>query len=100
MPAMPVSIPAPNALVFRLQPEGGVVLRLNAKKTGLTTDNEEMVMRAPYADDASEVADAYEVLMHDVLTGDGTLFPRSDEAAESSDIVEPILNSWKDRASI
>jgi glucose-6-phosphate 1-dehydrogenase len=43
------SIPAANALVFRLQPEGGVVLRLNAKKPGLTTDNEEMVMRAPYA---------------------------------------------------
>ena len=94
------SIPAPNALVFRLQPDGGVVLRLNAKKTGLTTDNEEMVMRAPYADDASEVADAYEVLMHDVLTGDGTLFSRSDEVEESWDIVEPILAAWKDRVSI
>ena len=77
------SVPAANALVFRLQPEGGVVLRLNAKKPGLTTDNEEMVMRAPYANDASEVADAYEVLMHDVLTGDGTLFSRSDEVEES-----------------
>jgi len=94
------SIPAANALVFRLQPEGGVVLRLNAKKTGLTTDNEEMVMRAPYADDATEVADAYEVLMHDVLTGDGTLFSRSDEVEESWDIVEPILEAWKDRFSI
>jgi glucose-6-phosphate 1-dehydrogenase len=94
------SIPAPNALVFRLQPEGGVVLRLNAKKTGLTTDNEEMVMRAPYADDASEVADAYEVLMHDVLTGDGTLFSRSDEVEESWEIVEPILKAWEDRVSI
>jgi glucose-6-phosphate 1-dehydrogenase len=94
------SIPAPNALVFRLQPDGGVVLRLNAKKPGLTTDNEEMVMRAPYADDAAEVADAYEVLMHDVLTGDGTLFSRSDEVEESWDIVEPILQQWKDRFSI
>ena len=94
------SIPAPNALVFRLQPDGGVVLRLNAKKPGLTTDNEEMVMRAPYANDASEVADAYEVLMHDVLTGDGTLFSRSDEVEESWDIVEPILDAWKERFSI
>jgi len=94
------SIPAANALVFRLQPEGGVVLRLNAKKPGLTTDNEEMVMRAPYADDASVVADAYEVLMHDVLTGDGTLFSRSDEVEESWSIVEPILEAWKDRFSI
>lgn len=94
------SVPAANALVFRLQPEGGVVLRLNAKKPGLTTDNEEMVMRAPYANDASEVADAYEVLMHDVLTGDGTLFSRSDEVEESWSIVEPILEAWKERVSI
>jgi glucose-6-phosphate 1-dehydrogenase len=94
------SVPAANALVFRLQPEGGVVLRLNAKKPGLTTDNEEMVMRAPYANDASEVADAYEVLMHDVLTGDGTLFSRSDEVEESWSIVEPILEAWKERVSV
>lgn len=94
------SIPAANALVFRLQPEGGVVMRLNAKKPGLTTDNEELVMRAPYAHDVEEVADAYEILIHDVLTGDGTLFSRADEVEESWSIVEPILAAWKDRISI
>jgi len=94
------SVPAANALVFRLQPEGGVVLRLNAKKPGLTTDNEEMVMRAPYADETEEVADAYEILMHDVLTGDGTLFSRADEVETSWQIVEPILDAWQDRVSV
>ena len=94
------SRPAANALVFRLQPEGGVVMRLNAKKPGLTTDNEEMVMRAPYAHDVEEVADAYEILMHDVLTGDGTLFSRADEVEESWAIVEPIQAAWEDRISI
>lgn len=94
------SAPAANALVFRLQPEGGVVLRLNAKKPGLTTDNEEMVMRAPYADDTGDVADAYEILMHDVLTGDGTLFSRADEVETSWEIVEPILDAWENRVSI
>ncbi len=94
------SVPAANALVFRLQPEGGVVLRLNAKKPGLTTDNEAMVMRAPYASDKEEVADAYEILMHDVLIGDGTLFSRADEVEMSWEIVEPVLDAWKDRVSI
>jgi len=94
------SVPAANALVFRLQPDGGVVFRLNAKKPGLTTDNEEMVMRAPYADNLSEVADAYEILMHDVLIGDGTLFSRADEVETSWQIVEPILDEWKNRVSI
>ncbi len=94
------SVPAANALVFRLQPEGGVVFRLNAKKPGLTTDNEPMVMRAPYADDVKEIADAYEVLMHDVLTGDGTLFSRADEVEMSWEIVEPILQAWENRISV
>jgi len=94
------SIPAANALVFRLQPDGGIVIRMNAKKPGLTTDNEEMVMRAPYADNTEEVADAYEILMHDVLTGDSTLFSRGDEVEECWSIIEPILKAWKGRVSI
>jgi glucose-6-phosphate 1-dehydrogenase len=94
------SIPAANSLVFRLQPEAGIVLRLNAKKPGLTTDNESMVMRAPYADDNDVVADAYEILMHDVLIGDRTLFSRADEVETSWEIVEPILDAWKSRVSI
>jgi len=94
------SVPAANALVFRLQPEAGVVLRMNAKQPGLTTDIQRLVMRAPYADDDAEVADAYEILMHDVLTGDGTLFSRSDEVEESWEIVEPILQAAKERVSI
>ena len=94
------SVPAANALVFRLQPESGIVLRLNAKKPGLTTDNEGMVMRAPYASNTEEVADAYEILMHDVLTGDGTLFSRADEVEMSWEIVEPILDAWENKVSV
>lgn len=94
------SIPSANALVFRLQPEGGIAIKMNSKKPGLTTDNESMVMHAPYANDEKEVAEAYEILMHDVLTGDGTLFSRADEVEESWSIVDPIIKSWKDRVSI
>jgi len=54
----------------------------------------------PNADDTAEVAEAYEILMHDVLIGDGTLFSRSDEVEESWRIVDPILEAWKDRVSI
>jgi glucose-6-phosphate 1-dehydrogenase len=94
------SIPHANSLVFRLQPDGGVALRLNAKKPGLTTDNEPLVMRAPYANDEESVADAYEILMHDVLIGDETLFSRSDEVEESWSLVEPILQTWKNHVSV
>jgi glucose-6-phosphate 1-dehydrogenase len=92
--------PVPNALVFRLHPDEGIFLRMNAKMPGLTTDTQRMVMRAPYAKDGMDVAEAYETLLHDVLLGDATLFSRADEVEESWDIVAPLQQAWKDRFSI
>lgn len=94
------TVPKANALVFRLQPDEGIVLRMNAKMPGLTTDIQRMVMRAPYAHEGMHVSEAYEILLHDVLMGDATLFSRSDEIEESWDIVEPLIKSWQDRFSI
>jgi glucose-6-phosphate 1-dehydrogenase len=92
--------PKANALVFRLQPDEGIVLRMNAKMPGLTTNVQRMVMRAPYAREGDNVPEAYETLLQDVLLGDATLFSRADEIEESWDIVEPILEKWADRFSI
>ena len=92
--------PIANSLVFRLHPDEGIFLRMNAKMPGLTTDTQRMVMRAPYSEDGQDVSDAYEVLLHDVLTGDATLFSRADEVEESWSIIKPILDQWKDRISI
>ena len=94
------SSPITNSLVFRLHPDEGIFLRMNAKMPGLTTDTQRMVMRAPYSENGQDVSDAYEVLLHDVLTGDATLFSRGDEVEESWSIIEPILNVWKDRISV
>jgi len=94
------SPPMANSLVFRVHPDEGIALRMNAKMPGLTTDTQRMVMRAPYAENGEDVSDAYEVLLHDVLTGDATLFSRADEVEESWYIIEPILNAWKDRISV
>lgn len=92
--------PLANSLVFRVHPDEGISLRMNAKMPGLTTDTQRMVMRAPYAENGDDVSDAYEVLLHDVLTGDATLFSRADEVEESWSIIEPLLNDWKDRISV
>lgn len=94
------SLPITNSLVFRLHPDEGIFLRMNAKMPGLTTDTQRMVMRAPYSENGEDVSDAYEVLLHDVLMGDATLFSRADEVEESWSIIEPILNVWKDRLSV
>lgn len=92
--------PKANSLVFRVHPDEGIALRMNAKMPGLTTDTQRMVMRAPYSENGEDVSDAYEVLLHDVLSGDATLFSRADEVEESWSIIEPILNDWKDRISV
>lgn len=92
--------PISNSLVFRLHPDEGIFLRMNAKMPGLTTDTQRMVMRAPYSKDGEDVSDAYEVLIHDVLMGDATLFSRADEVEESWSIIKPILDVWKDRISV
>jgi len=92
--------PITNSLVFRLHPDEGIFLRMNSKMPGLTTDTQRMVMRAPYSENGEDVSDAYEVLLHDVLTGDATLFSRGDEVEESWSIIEPILNAWQDRISV
>ena len=92
--------PLANSLVFRVHPDEGITLRMNAKLPGLTTDTQRMVMRAPYAENGQDVSDAYEVLLHDVLNGDATLFSRADEVEESWSIIDPLLNAWKDRISV
>jgi len=92
--------PMANSLVFRVHPDEGIALRMNAKMPGLTTDTQRMVMRAPYSENGEDVSDAYEVLLHDVLIGDATLFSRADEVEESWAIIEPILKAWKDRISV
>ena len=89
------SVPEANTMIFRLHPDSGVELRMNAKKQGLTTDTQRLVMHAPYADENGYQSDAYEVLMHDVLSGDSTLFSRGDEVERSWDIIEPILQELR-----
>ncbi|VAW59573.1 Glucose-6-phosphate 1-dehydrogenase [hydrothermal vent metagenome] len=92
--------PLANSLVFRVHPDEGIALRMNAKMPGLTTDTQRMVMRAPYAENGDDVSDAYEVLLHDVLSGDATLFSRADEVEESWSIIEPVMEAWKGRISV
>jgi len=92
--------PLANALVFRVHPDEGIALRMNAKLPGLTTELKRSVMRAPYAEDEGDISDAYEVLLHDVLSGDATLFSRADEVEESWKIIDPILKAWENKLSI
>ena len=92
--------PVADALVFRLQPDEGMFLRMNAKVPGLTTRMRRLVMRGPYASGTEALVEAYETLLHDVLQGDATLFSRADEIEAAWKILGPILEAWNRRISI
>ncbi len=92
--------PVADALVFRLQPDEGMFLRMNAKVPGLTTKMRRLVMRGPYASATEPLVEAYETLLYDVLQGDATLFSRADEIEASWKMLGPILEVWNKRLSI
>jgi glucose-6-phosphate 1-dehydrogenase len=92
--------PIADALVFRLQPDEGMFLRMNAKVPGLSTRMRRLVMRGPYASGTVALVEAYETLLYDVLQGDATLFSRADEIETAWRILGPILDGWDKRLSI
>ena len=85
---------AVNDMVFRLQPDEGMSLSMNAKQPGLTTRLRPLIMDAPYAMAGSSMPEAYETLLHDVILGEAEMFSRADEVEASWRIVDPILTAW------
>ena len=73
-----LSPPAPNALVFDIQPNEGVHLYLWVKRPGMNMDVHQVDMSFRY-DEAfpGKLPDAYERLLVDVMRGDQTLFALS-----------------------
>ncbi len=88
---------APNTLSFLIQPDEGLSLVLNGKVPGLETRTQPVKMSFRYAATyGSDTPEAYERLVLDALTGDGTLFIRGDEAEASWELCTPVLDSWRE----
>ncbi len=83
-----------NELVFHLQPNEGMSLKLNTKRPGLSMRMHSLRLHAPYAGEGEMMPEAYETLLHDVLLGDATLFTRADEVEEAWRVLMPILEVW------
>lgn len=89
-----------NELIFRLQPDEGMLLSMTAKQPGLSTNLRGVNLDASYGMAGSGMPDAYETLFHDVLLGEAGLFSRADEVEESWRIVEPIMQTWSEKNDI
>ncbi len=86
---------APNSLVLKIQPNEGITLTFGAKAPGPIQQIEPVKMEFRYADTfGGEPPEAYERLLLDCLTGDATLFTRSDEVLSAWAFTTNIIDGW------
>ncbi len=84
-----------NLLVFHIQPFQAVEIRMYAKRPGPTFALQRAGMRFDYADSFEAArGTGYEVLLYSALSGDPTLFSRTDFVERSWEIVQPVLDFW------
>ena len=90
-----------NVLIFRIQPNEGVLLKFGLKVPGGGFDVETVNMEFLY-DELSDVylPDAYERLILDCMQGDATLFARGDSVEASWEFIDSILKAWEKDDSI
>ena len=87
---------APNRLILSIQPNEGITLTFGAKNPRPRTQIAPVRMQFSYQEAfGSEPPEAYERLLLDCLSGDATLFTRSDEVLTAWEFTENILDAWK-----
>ena len=83
-----------NHLSIEIQPNEGISLAFNAKEPGPEIDLKPVHMRFTYAESfGAEPAEAYELLLHEAMEGDHTLFIREDEVERSWEIVDAVIKA-------
>ncbi|MDR3475638.1 MAG: glucose-6-phosphate dehydrogenase [Devosia sp.] len=91
----PVDTLPPNWLVLRIAPDEGISLQFEVKRRGADMELAAVKMDFRYDDYFPKMPNVgYETLIHDVMSGDQTLFMRADTVEESWRIVQPVLQAW------
>ena len=83
-----------NVLIFRIQPDEGLLIKFNLKKPGNKTELLNKNLEFHYKKLGKDIiTNAYETLILDVFNGNTMLFSRSDFVEKAWKIVDPIVNS-------
>ncbi|WP_051060987.1 glucose-6-phosphate dehydrogenase [Corynebacterium ulceribovis] len=87
-----------NAMVIRVQPDEGVLMRFGAKVPGSTMEVRDVNMDFAYSESFTEESpEAYERLILDALLDEASLFPTNEEVELSWKILDPVLEYWAQR---
>ena len=86
----------PNRLVIRIQPEEGILMRVQAKQPGTRMVLGPVDLKFLYEETFKTTSPAaYETLLLDVMRGDATLFMRADQVETAWSVISPILEAWQ-----
>jgi len=86
-----------NVLTLRIQPNEGVIVRLNVKQPGLELQTGEVSMQFCYHNQFQmDLVEAYQKLLYDAIQGDTTLFPQAEDIDASWRFIQPILDYLAD----
>lgn len=82
----------PNVLIYRIQPNEGIVLKILTKKPGPKIDLEPSYMQYCYPIDPQShyFPDPYEKLIFDVIKGDQTFFNDREEIEAQWEFIDPL----------
>lgn len=85
-----------NMLIIRIQPDEGMLLKVDMKIPGSGFNVRQVNMNFKYNSiDEKKLPTAYERLICDCIAGDSTLYQRNDAAELTWSFVQSILNSWE-----
>lgn len=82
-----------DVLLITLQPQEGFSLYLDVKIPGAPFRLDRIPLTFEYGERYAELPEAYQTLLHDVLTGDQTLFVHAEEVERSWQVYAPILDA-------
>jgi len=84
-----------NVLVFRIQPDEGISLRMLSKLPGVQLLMQPVKMDFRYSTSFGKASpEAYERLLLDAMAGDATLFARRDEVENAWAFIDEIEHAW------
>jgi glucose-6-phosphate 1-dehydrogenase len=88
-----------------LQPDEGITLRVTIKEPGLggmrlVEVPLDMTFAEALGEHGTDIADAYERLIMDVIRGNQTLFMRGDEVEAAWEWMDPIIQRWQESGKV
>lgn len=87
-----------NKLLIRIQPDESITLMFGLKEPGEGFTVKQVGMRFEYDSlHGVRLPDAYERLLIDAMSGDSTLYARSDALEASWAFVDPVVEHWRQK---